>query len=248
LAGARKLDDTAYVRGLRKTKDRTLRALNPHSLSETGLPQRAALTVDMCQSVRPWEGAFFDDLVARARAAGRPFPVGIAMTGLWLRQHPSEFQQLVAWQREGLLDITWINHSEDHPVGADFSFLTDPKIDFRAEVTNLEADLLREGCMPSLLFRFPGLTHNAARRAELRELGLFALDANGWLAKNEPLANGTVVLVHGNGNEAQGITKYFDLMSRRAAEYARGSAEFVSPLYALPELPGSLVKPATSQP
>jgi hypothetical protein len=62
----------------------------------------------------------------------------------------------------------------------------------------------------SPLFRFPGLTHDRGRRAELNDLSLFALDADGWIAKGEPIHDRAVVLLHGNGNERIGVEMFFE--------------------------------------
>ena len=41
---------------------------------------------------------------------------------------------------------------------------------------------------------------------ELRETYfLIPLGANAWIAKNEPIQKGSIILIHGNKNEPQGI-------------------------------------------
>lgn len=169
---------------------------------------QVALTIDMCQSRNPWNKDLFDSLVEESERSGKPTPCGVAMTGLWARAHPREMAQLLKWQDEGKLDITWVNHSDLHQVGNQ-DFLTNPRIDFHADVVDAERTLLEYGAVPSLLFRFPGLTHNDARRTELADLGLFGLDADAWLGKGQRPTDGSVILVHGNGNENGGISRYF---------------------------------------
>lgn len=83
-------------------------------------------------------------------------PIGIAITGLWAERHASELAQLIEWQSAGKLAITWINHSYSHPVGADQSFLTNPKVDFTANVIDLERALLEHGQTPLCVSSFSG--------------------------------------------------------------------------------------------
>jgi hypothetical protein len=69
------------------------------------------LTVDMCQSKRPFEKAFFER-VAGLKTGKTPVPIALCMTGRWMREHPDEFAWLLANQS---LAITWVNHSWTHP-------------------------------------------------------------------------------------------------------------------------------------
>jgi hypothetical protein len=54
------------------------------------------LTVDMCPSFKPFEGRFFETLVAHARRDGMPFPVAISISGFWALDHAAEFATLIA--------------------------------------------------------------------------------------------------------------------------------------------------------
>jgi hypothetical protein len=68
--------------------------------------------------------------------------------------------------------------------------------------------------VPTVYYRFPGLIHDRIRLQEILDLDLFPIDCESWLAligkqKPEPFASpvrdGGIILVHGNGNEPQGI-------------------------------------------
>lgn len=199
------------------------------------------LTIDMCQSSKPWEKRLFDALIALSEARHAAIPIGIAMTGGWAKAHPQELAQLKAWDAEKKLAITWVNHSYTHPLNCTpdkktCTFLTAPSVDFQSEVLDNERFLLRQGVTVSSLFRFPGLVHDHARRSELTKLSLFALDSDAWLAKGEPMHDGAVVLVHGNGNEARGIDLFLAAMKSAPwqGDFASGKATFVSPLRAIP--------------
>lgn len=228
-----------YLSALDRTRNSVL--CHMHPVMATRAPEattRFTVTVDMCQSRREWEGDFYQRLVDLGRELGAPQAVGVALTGLWAHRHPEDFDRLVAWQNEGALDITWINHSFHHQLSRDedgrYWFLTSSNVDLGAEVLELEILLLQQGVMFSPLFRFPGLTHDERTLAELNELGLFPLDADGWVAKGEPIEDGTVVLLHGNGNEAHGIEMFFDWFDPRAEDVREGRLSLLDPLAVLP--------------
>ncbi len=202
-----------------------------------------ALTVDMCQSSKPWDKALFDFLVDLSAQRRAPVPVGVAMTGGWAKKHPVELEQLRKWNASGALAIAWINHSYTHPIhctngGRTCTFLTDSSVTpevFQHEVLDNERLLLRQGFAVSPLFRFPGLAHDATRRKALNGLSLFALDADAWLAKGERLHDGAVVLVHGNGNEPRGIELFLQAMRTETWRQGLrdGSASFITPVRAI---------------
>ncbi len=210
-----------------------------------GADETFALTIDMCQSHKPWEKRLFDWAVALSDQLRAPVPLGIAMTGVWAKAHPAELDQLLAWQRGGKLAITWINHSSTHPLHClDAScrkaeFLTSASVDFDEEVLGEERAVLARGMAPSALFRFPGLVHDAKRLGQLSRLSMMALDADGWIAKGQPIKRGAVVLVHGNGNEPEGIVGFLKQVQTppRSAALASGKSKLVSPLLVSPSVP-----------
>ena len=165
------------------------------------------LTVDLCPSRRPFERELFQTLAAVGK--GRPVPVTVAVSGVWLRNHPEELSYLRRESAEGRLAITWMNHSFHHtydpsaPLGR--NFLLTPGTDFSAEVLDLERLLLSRGMVPSPFFRFPGLVSDAATVKRLRELSLIPIGSDAWLAKGESPRKGSFILVHGNGNEPKGV-------------------------------------------
>lgn len=167
------------------------------------------LTVDMCPSFKPFEGRFFETLVAHARRDGMPFPVAISISGFWALDHAAEFATLIASQQRGELDITWVNHSYTHRyakgVPNSENFLLMPHTDIDKEVLRTEQLLIAHGLTPSVFFRFPGLVSDAYLVRRMRTLGLVPLGADAWLAKLQKPKPGSIVLVHGNGNEPYGV-------------------------------------------
>src|SRR5262249_6292001 len=125
---------TPYLESLASTHDDVLQTVN----SAVPGDARFILTVDMCQSSKAWEKGLFDWLVNLSHQRGHAIEVGVAMTGLWATHHPNELARLFGWKASGELDILWINHSYHHQLSPDASghyrFLTDPSIDFPAEV------------------------------------------------------------------------------------------------------------------
>jgi hypothetical protein len=239
-------DETPYVASLRElaSTHRALERIDDEAATGS-VREPFALTVDMCQSRKPWERRLFEWAVDLSTTTGKPVPIGVAMTGGWAKAYPNELDQLLGWERAGKLAITWINHSATHPLHCEDAscrrakFLTDPSVDFDAEVLGLERALISRGLLPSPIFRFPGLTHDSTRLGQLARLSLMAIDADAWIAKGQPIRSRSVVLVHGNGNEPQGIDGFLRAVREptRAAELRGGQSALVSPLLIAPSPP-----------
>jgi len=165
------------------------------------------LTVDLCPSKRPFERELFE--AAGALGKDAPVPVAVAVTGVWLAQHPEELSYLKRETAAGRLAITWVNHSYHHPydpgVPLEKNFLLKPGTDMTAEVLDLEKQLLVRGLVPSPFFRFPGLVSDQATMSRLHDLSLIPIGSDAWLAKGESPRKGSFILVHGNGNEPKGV-------------------------------------------
>ena len=174
------------------------------------------LTVDMCPSKKPFEKPFFAYLAGLSRTGGKGTAVAIAMTGNWLLNHMDEFAWITGKIREGKLAVTWVNHSLTHPYDPKTplarNFLLSPGIDFDHEVLETERLLLENGQVPSIFFRFPGLVADARLVKRLKGLALIPLGSDAWLAKGEKPDNGSIILVHGNGNEPAGIENIMRLL------------------------------------
>jgi len=68
---------------------------------------------------------------------------------------------------------------------------------------------------------------------------MMGLGADGWIAKGQPIERGAVVLVHGNGNEPEGIVGFLKQVQTpaRSAALASGKSKLVSPLLVAPAIP-----------
>lgn len=164
----------------------------------------AFVTGDLCPSHKPLDRAFLQEL----EKEGAP-PAALSISGLWLAHHHEDFLWLRREKAEGRLKILWVNHSFRHPFQANLAdgenYLLMPGLDPQAEILNVERLLIANGEVPSPFFRFPGLISNAEWAARLREAHLIPLGADAWLALGQRPAPGSVILVHPNGNEPEGL-------------------------------------------
>lgn len=176
------------------------------------------LSIDLCPSSKPFEEKFFKYLVNMADKTQHPTPIAIAITGLWISGHKEEFRWLQAQQAAKKLDITWVNHSFSHRYYADVpfekNFMLLEESDFMNEVLSTEKLLLMHGEIPSVFFRFPGLVADKNLLLQTRKLGLISLSTDAWLAKGEKIKEGSIILVHGNSNEPEGIELVMEWLAK----------------------------------
>lgn len=244
-APADRVQDTPYVKSLAElARGGSLDRIDADA-PNLGADEPFALTIDMCQSRKPWEKRLFDWAVALSGKLHAAVPVGIAMTGVWAKAHPAELEQLLTWEKTGKLAITWINHSSTHPLHClDSScrraqFLTASSVDFDEEVLGEERVILARGMAPSTIFRFPGLVHDANRLRQLARLSLMPIDGDAWIAKGQPIHPRAVVLVHGNGNEPEGIVGFLRQVETpaRSAALRSGKSALVPASFIAPSPP-----------
>ncbi|MDD3342279.1 MAG: hypothetical protein PHR87_01725 [Sulfurospirillaceae bacterium] len=162
------------------------------------------LTMDMCPSSKHgYEKEFLTQLTNRI---GK-IPIGIAITSVWIKTHEKEFNEL---SHNPLLNITWINHTHTHfydpRLPNSQNFMRHVGTNLNEEILGLERTLIEKGEIPSVFFRFPGLIADQSLMRALREqYFLIPISSQAWVAKNEPIKKGSIILVHGNKNEHQGI-------------------------------------------
>jgi hypothetical protein len=173
-----------------------------------------AVTADMCWSLRPIERRLFD-LARTSGIGGRNACVTVFMCGRWLEQHPSDMEYLMDLGGSSV-DIEWGLHSWLHPKAG--GFMNDfSREQVLSDTLRLEQELLAWGIVPIVYYRFPGLIHDQQRLGAVLDMNLLPIDADAWIAVQGssseyggPLANGSIVLVHGNGNEPRGINQFMD--------------------------------------
>ena len=224
----RAIAETPYGRALRDA------AANEAVLQGAGLrrvrPARPGvdLTVDLCPSKRPLDRRVFTALVDGLGRDERPAPVAVALTGAWMRDHPADLEWLRSLEASGDLSITWVNHTFHHRASPDQpleeNFLLAPGTNLRAEVLETERAMIAAGLLPSIFFRFPGLVSKPAVFERIEALGLVPLGSDAWLAKTRgPTLDGSIVLVHANGNEPLGVRRFLELLRSERERIRAGS-------------------------
>jgi len=167
-------------------------------------PKKVFLTMDMCPSRK---NGYESDFIEKLTRINGKTPLAIAITSAWIAQHEKAFEAL---RSNPLLDITWVNHTHTHfydkTLSNDKNFMLHVSTDVAHEILALEKTLLEKDITPSVFFRFPGLIADAKLMKELRETYvLIPLGADAWIAKNEVVKEGSIILIHGNKNEPEGI-------------------------------------------
>ncbi len=170
------------------------------------------ITSDLCPSQKPLDRSFYTDL----EKLETPVPIAISVAGTWLNAHEDDFLWLKSQVASGRLDVTWVNHSYRHPFDPDAededTFLRTPGVQMDREILRTETLLISRGVTPSVYFRFPGLISDSKLLQGLISFNLINLGTNAWLAKGQNPQNGSVVLVHANGNEPEGIDRFRKLV------------------------------------
>ena len=98
------------------------------------------------------------------------------------------------------------------------NFLLKKGIDIDKEILKNEVTMIENGLIPSVFFRFPGLVSDFDIFKEVIAYGLIPIGSDAWLAKGQKPGPGSIVLIHGNGNEPLGIKKFFKLLQREKAD------------------------------
>lgn len=208
------LAPSPYKRLLDLSKDHS------HPLSNAGInriegEKGVFLTVDLCPSQREFDYRIFDNIHIQQR---KNFPVAVAISGGWIKYHQDSLNWLKRKQWNHDLDIVWVNHSYTHPykkgVPNKDNFLLTPGDSLDAEIFNQEKYMIASGIKPSIFFRFPGLISSPGLVTELANYGLLTLGSDAWLALGQRPRAGSIILIHGNGNEELGVHLFLNLLDQ----------------------------------
>jgi len=217
--------NTPYVRAIDQSEKQSA-DIQDAGIQE-GMPKEAgiSLTCDLCPSHRPLDRRVFTDIFTEFEKVERPSPVALSITGIWMRQHPDDLAWLKQLQANKEIYITWINHSFNHRVSATAplrdNFLLEPGTDINYEVLETEKAMLRNGLLPSVFFRFPGLVSDKQLVYKITDFGLIPVGSDAWLAKGQKSAPGSIVLIHANGNEPIGVDDFIKLLHEEAGSIAK---------------------------
>ncbi len=203
------VSNTPYYKALAKYNDSSsseneeTQTILSHGEENNGI----FLTIDMCPSAKKFEKDFFESLLKYAENKSNPIPLAICISGLWLLQHEQELNWLA---NQDLFNITWVNHSFSHLYYSDVSdlqknFLKLPRTNTDQEILYLEQMLIARGITPSVFFRYPGLVYDERLLKLTHYMGLIPLGSDCWIAKGQVPKLGSIILLHGNSNEHEGI-------------------------------------------
>jgi len=213
---------TEYGRALKDATNRDLPLQDAGITRTTSALKGIDLTVDLCPSRHALEKDFFSSIINTFSSEEKPVPLAVAITGVWMREHPDDLQWLKDNIRQRNLSITWINHSFSHRFDPKLplsnNFLLERGTNLRGEIINNEIAMLEDKMTPSVFFRFPGLVSDRAVFDSVVAYGLIPIGSDAWLAKGQLPSQGSIVLVHGNGNEVIGIEKFLTLLAQHSSE------------------------------
>lgn len=180
------------------------------------------VTMDLCPSHFPLDRRPFKYLQSAFSKFDGPLPIGIAISGMWLENHPCDVRWLIFLEKKKMFNITWINHTYSHPreykkkpKNLSKGFLLTKGIDVDKEIIKTEIAMIKAGITPSVFVRFPGLVANEMILKKVCALGLIPIGCSGWLAKGEQVTDGSIILIHANGREPRGILLFSKLLSQK---------------------------------
>jgi len=217
-AALRQFGPTAYSGALRDALANSGKTQNAGLTNLPASPPGVSLTVDLCPSRKPLDRRLFEALVREFGREEKPVPVAVAVTGIWMEQHEADLAYIKKLEKAGHIRVTWINHSYHHrwdrSLPLEHNFLLEKGTDVAAEVLRTEAAMIERGLTPSIFFRFPGLVSDRELALVVESFGLVPVGTDAWLAKNQWPKEGSIVLVHANGNEPIGVSRFLELVRR----------------------------------
>jgi hypothetical protein len=172
------------------------------------------LTVDLCPSSKkePFEIEAIKKFIEKGNKN-----LAFAIAGKWLEKNGKYFNWIINQEKNGNLNVIWINHSYTHfykrnlPLSE--NFLLKEGTDIDKEILKVEQMLIERGVTPSIFIRFPGLIADKnLRNLVANHYGLIAIGSDSWLAKGQMPKKGSIILIHGNKNEPKGIDIFLKLL------------------------------------
>lgn len=217
--------NTPYEKAIRKVEKQSS-GLQDAGI-ERGVPTETgiSLTADLCPSHRPLDRRIFTDLFTEFKKVEKPAPIALSVSGLWMLKHQQDLEWLKQLTSRGEIRITWVNHSYNHRVSKSAAlkqnFLLEPGTDINYEVLATEQLMLKNGLIPSVFFRFPGLVSDQQLVYKITDFGLLPIGSDAWLAKGQQPQAGSIVLIHGNGNEPLGVDDFIKLLRSKTSQIAK---------------------------
>jgi hypothetical protein len=201
--------------------------------ARASLSHSLSATADFCWSLRAMESDFLLHPPPAATVGEKP-ALTVFISGRWLEQHPADMETLIALDQGGAVALNWGLHSWIHPKAGEF--MDDLPVDVvQSDTLRLESLMLEWGIVPTVYYRFPGLIHDTLRLDTILAMDLLPIDCDAWVAVQSeaghpfggPIRDGSIVLVHGNGNEPIGISRFQRWLRANPGWQWRPLAEFL---------------------
>lgn len=215
-----KYANTPYVKAIHTAGS------NSFSLQDAGIihgfpkEKGVTLTIDLCPSHKPLDRIIFTSLITEFSEIEKPVPLALSVTGHFLISHNDDIEWIKHLISTNEISVVWVNHSFSHYYNPRESlsnnFLLKPGTDLNFEILQTEKTLLKKGILFSVFFRFPGLVSDHQVVDSVLHYGLIPIGSDAWLAKGQLPYNGSIVLIHGNGNEPLGITDFIRLLHNKS--------------------------------
>lgn len=210
------LKNSPYLKAIQIAKQQSI-ALQDAGISH-GFPKEkgVTLTIDLCPSHKALDRVIFTSLITEFQKIEKPVPLALSITGKFMLNHAEDIEWLKGLEKSGDLNITWTNHTFNHhydpktPLNS--NFLLEPGTSINYEILATEVMMIQKGLLPSIFFRFPGLVSDQKLVDEVLTFGLIPIGTDAWLAKGQKTHSGSIVLIHGNGNEPVGVQDFIQLL------------------------------------
>jgi hypothetical protein len=210
--------NTPYIKAILAAKQQSFVMQNSGIINGYPAEKGIVLTVDLCPSHKPLDRIIFTSLIKEFNKYEKPVPIALSITGRFMITHSEDLDWLKNLEKDGLIDITWINHTFNHhynpKVPLKTNFLLEPGTDISFEILGTEMALLEKDLELSVFFRFPGLVSDHQLVDDITNYGLIPVGSDAWLAKGQVAHNGDIVLIHGNGNEPIGVKDFIELLQK----------------------------------
>jgi len=207
---------TPYIKALLAAEQQSI-ALQDAGLTHAYPKEKGiTLTIDLCPSHKPLDRVIFTSLITEFKKIETPVPVALSITGRFMLTHAEDIDWLKNLVKQNEISITWVNHTYNHHYNPKLpltqNFLLEPGTDIDFEILGTEIAMLQHGLMPSVFFRFPGLVSDVKVVQAVTGYGLIPIGSDAWLAKGQAANAGSLVLIHGNGNEPIGVKDFINLL------------------------------------
>ncbi|WP_131539256.1 polysaccharide deacetylase family protein [Pedobacter nototheniae] len=213
--------NTAYIKSIEAAAQKDLQLQNAGIDYSIPNEKGITLTIDLCPSHKTLDRVIFQSVFEEFKKIEQPAPLAISVSGKWMIKHQDDLNWLKGFADRKELDITWINHSYNHEVNKlplAENFLLAPGTNLDIEVLENEKLMLKNGLTPSVFFRFPGLVSDKTIVEKIEAYGLIPIGSDAWLAKGQQPNAGSIVLIHGNGNEEIGVKDFIQLLKSKQTD------------------------------